>query len=188
MEIFPKNDFAVYHRSGLDETGVFDPARADRSLLFHPDHPDPTDPLHTYGVDDGEGWSNGQHRWRFIGAYLIYGQWKQLILGGISRCAAAYLATGEMVYAHKALLLLDRVADVYPEMDYARQGLVYETMQHGGCVSVWHDACEEIAELALAYDAVRPALAAAAELTAFLQVKANQFHQGSSKGLAGCHP
>ncbi len=174
-ELFPKNDFAAFHRSGLDEAGLFDPARADRSLLVNPEHPDPADPLHGYGVDDGTGWSDGQNRWRFIAAYLIYGQWKQLIVGGITRCAAAYLATGRQEYAHKALLLLDRVADVYPLMNFKEQGLVYETAGHGGFVSVWHDACEEIAELALAYDAVRPALPATAELVAFLQGRARQF-------------
>jgi len=173
-EVFPKNDFAAYHRSGLDAAGLFDPARTDCRLLFNPEHPDPADPLHTYGVDDGEGWTDGEHRWRFIAAYLIYGQWKQLILGGITRCAAAYLATGESVYAHKALLLLDRVADVYPQMDFAEQGLVYEIRYPSpGYVSVWHDACEEIAEMALAYDAVRPALPQMSELTAFLQGKSS---------------
>lgn len=180
-ELFPKNDFAAYHRSGLDDAGLFDPARADRRLLFNPEHPDPADPLHDFGVDDGAGWSDGEQRWRFIAAYLIYGQWKQLIIGGITRCAAAYLASGESVYAHKALLLLDRVADVYPLMDYREQGLVYESGPCAGYVSVWHDACEEIAELALAYDAVRPALSDAGALVAFLCEKAGQFRLGSAK-------
>jgi hypothetical protein len=180
-EVFPKNDFAAYHRSGLDEAGFFDPARADRRLLFNSEHPDPADPLHAYGVDDGEGWTDGKNRWRFISAYLIYGQWKQLIIGGVTRCAAAYLATGRMEYAHKALLLLDRVADVYPNMDFKPQGLVYETAGHGGFVSTWHDACEEISELSLAYDAVRPALPAAAGLVAFLQEKARQYKMDGPK-------
>lgn len=180
-DVFPKNDFAAYHRSGLDETGFFDPARGDHALLFNVEHPDPADPLHTYGVDDGNGWSDGTNRWRFIAAYLIYGQWKQLILGGITRCAAAYLATGCQDYANKALLLLDRVADVYPHMDFSKQGLVYEVGPHAGFVTVWHDACEEIAELALAYDAVRPALPGAKDLVAFLAAKARQFTLGMDK-------
>lgn len=181
LEIFPKNDFAAYHRSGLDETGLFDPARANRALLFHPEHPDPADPRHGYGVDDGEGWTDGTHRWRFIGAYLIYGQWKQLIIGGITRCAAAYLATGRAEFAHRALLVLDRLADIYPLMDFSTQGLVYESAGHAGYVSTWHDACEEIAELALAYDAVRPGLAEADDLATFLAAKARRFRLGSAK-------
>ena len=35
--------------------GLFEPVRADRKLLFNVDHPDPNDPLHSYGVDDGTG-------------------------------------------------------------------------------------------------------------------------------------
>ena len=79
---------------GLNEQGIFEPARADRSLLFNVEHPDPTDPLHGFGVDDGEGYVAGEKRWRFIGAYLIYGQWKQAIVVGIRQLAAAYLVSG----------------------------------------------------------------------------------------------
>src|SRR5690606_41959105 len=39
---FPTNDFAKFYRSGLDEHHVFDPERADRSLLFNTEHPDPS--------------------------------------------------------------------------------------------------------------------------------------------------
>ena len=31
--LFPTNDFEAFYRSGLDRQGVFDPQRADRSLL-----------------------------------------------------------------------------------------------------------------------------------------------------------
>ncbi|MEA3365815.1 MAG: hypothetical protein U9Q79_09270, partial [Candidatus Hydrogenedentes bacterium] len=55
-EYFPKNDFGAFYESGLDEHGVFDPAKADRSLLYNVEHPDPDDPLHLFGVDDGTGY------------------------------------------------------------------------------------------------------------------------------------
>ncbi|HPM85303.1 MAG TPA: hypothetical protein PLF81_31590, partial [Candidatus Anammoximicrobium sp.] len=87
--VFPTNDFAAFYRSGLDERGIFDPAAADRSLLFNAAHPDPNDPLHRFGVDDGEGFVQDGKRWRFIGAYLIYGQWKQAVLGGINALSEA---------------------------------------------------------------------------------------------------
>src|SRR5687767_11080746 len=77
QELFPKNDFARFHESGLDQNGVFDPAKADRKLLFNSEHPDPKDPLHNFGVDDGTGYASGNNRWRFISTYLVYGQWKQ---------------------------------------------------------------------------------------------------------------
>lgn len=169
---FPTNDFEAYHRSGLDEHGLFDPARADRTLLFNRAHPDPNDPLHGFGVDDGEGYIEGDNRWRFIGAYLIYGQWKQAVLGGIRNLATAFLLTGDPAYAHKAAILLDRVADVYPLFDFKEQGLVYEVPGVSGYVSTWHDTCEETRELVMAYDMIFDALTIDGAYTAFLTRKA----------------
>ncbi|MCF7854213.1 MAG: heparinase II/III-family protein [Candidatus Pacebacteria bacterium] len=180
-EIFPKNDFHAFYTSGLDEHSVFAPARADRSLLVNAEHPDPDDPLHKFGVDDGEGYVEGNNRWRFIGAYLIYGQWKQAILGGIKKLAAAYVLTGERRYAHKAAVMLDRVADLYPMFDFKNQGLVYETSGHAGYVSTWHDACEETRELALAYDRIYAGIEGDEELVRFLQTKAERFTPANPK-------
>ena len=125
-DVFPKNDFHSFYRSGLDARGVFDPRRADRALLFNAEHSDPRDPLHLYGVDDGEGYVEGEKRWRFIGAYLIYGQWKQAVLGGIQRLSEAYAFSGDPAYARKAMILLDRVADLYPDFDFLTQAVCYE--------------------------------------------------------------
>ncbi|MBN1352031.1 heparinase II/III-family protein [candidate division KSB1 bacterium] len=174
-EFFPKNDFYKFYQSGLDEQYVFDPKRADRSLLYNAEHPDSSDPLHAFGVDDGEGYVADGHRWRFIGAYLIYGQWKKLIVDGIRNLSAAYAVTGEARYAHKAGILLDRVADLYPTFDFAREGIVYERRGDRGYVSTWHDACEETREIALAYDRIFEALKDDAELVSFLSEKAKQF-------------
>ncbi|MCS7265875.1 MAG: heparinase II/III-family protein [Armatimonadetes bacterium] len=172
-KFFPTNDFSAFYRSGLNERGIFDPKRADRSLLFNAEHPDPNDPLHKFGVDDGEGYVEGGNRWRFIGAYLIYGQWKQLVLGGIRNLAAAYLVTGEKIYARKAGILLDRVADLYPQFDFRTQAVVYERhLGSNGYVSIWHDACEETRLMALAYDAVFEALQDDNEFFQFLHRKA----------------
>ncbi|HYF47929.1 MAG TPA: heparinase II/III family protein [Planctomycetota bacterium] len=182
-ELFPKNDFAAYYRSGLDEHNDFQPSRADRSLLFNTEHPDPKDPLHRFGVDDGEGYVNGDKRWRFIGTYLIYGQWKRVIVAGIRNLAAAYTLTGDRRYSRKAALLLDRVADVYTRFDFAKQGTVYELPGSAGYVSTWHDACEEAHELVLAYDQIRDALDDA-ELLRFLSQKAAQHRLAKAKDSA----
>ena len=173
--LFPKNDFGAFYRSGLDEQHLFDPQRADRRLLFNEEHPDPADPLHRFGVDDGEGVVDGEQRWRFIGTVLIYGQWKTLIVGGIKRLAEAYTVTGNPAYAHKAGLLLDRVSDVYPTFDFAREGQVYEEPGSRGYISTWHDACHEVQELVLAYDQVREVLEHDRELVHFLARKAREF-------------
>ncbi|MCX5660546.1 MAG: heparinase II/III family protein [Planctomycetota bacterium] len=171
-EVFPKNDFAAFYRSGLDSRAVFDPAKADRSLLFNVEHPDPADPLRGFGVDDGEGYVADGKRWRFIGTFIIYGQWKQAIVAGTRALAAAYVVSGDARYAHKAGILLDRVADLYPGFDHSQQAWVYENVRTEGYVSTWHDACEETREMALAYDYVRPALLEDRGLATFLAARA----------------
>lgn len=172
QQLFPTNDFKAFYNSGLDPTtGLFDPKRADRSLLFNAAHPDKSDPLHTFGVDDGAGFSDGTHRWRFIPAYLIYGQWKQAVLGGIKRLATAYVLTGDDAYARKAGILLHRVADLYPTFDFKSQGVVYEVPSGDGYVSIWHDACIETRELAISFDAVKEVIARDELLARFLSRK-----------------
>lgn len=178
-EPFPKNDFGVFYRSGLDEQGVFDPKRADRSLLFNAEHPAVNDQLHKFGVDDGNGYTNGANCWRFIGTYLIYGLWKQVVGGGIRNLSYAYSATGDPGYAHKAGVLLDRVADLYPTFDFAEQGVLYEKTGSGqsfaGYVSIWHDSNVETRELALSYDRIFEAIKADDALRRFLAEKSRQF-------------
>ena len=181
-QVFPKNDFAKFHESGLDAHGIFDPKKADRALLFNAEHPDKSDPLHTFGVDDGTGYvnQNGKH-WRFIPAYLVYGQWKQAVHRGIRSLATAYVVTGDPVYAHKCAILLDRVADVYPTFDFKTQGILYESVRADGYVSVWHDATIETREMTLAYDAIRDAIDKDAELVKFLVEKSKQFDTPTKK-------
>lgn len=174
-ERFPKNDYAAFYRSGLDERGIFDRERADRKLLFNTEHPGADDPLRSFGVDDGEGYVDGNKRWRFIGGYLIYAQWKQAVVGGIKNLAAAYMLTGDKAYAHKAAVLLDRVADLYPSFDFGKQGVMYEGPGQAGYVSTWHDACEETREMALAFDQIFDAFRQDQTLVAFLSKKAKRF-------------
>lgn len=180
-ELFPKNDFYGFYRSGLDEQGVFQHGLADRSLLFNTEHPDPSDPLHLFGVDDGEGYRDGENTWWFVGTYLVYGQWKQVVHGGISALAAAYAATGDPVFAHKAGVLLDRVADLYTTFNFKDQAMMYEGPAHAGYVSTWHDACEEARVLAQAYDQVRDALGEDEALAEFLSAKAARYGVEASK-------
>ena len=183
-ERFPKNDFHAFHRSGLDAHGVFDPAKADRGLLFNAEHPRSDDPLRSFGVDDGDGYVEGDNRWRFIGAYLVYGQWKQAVLDGIVRLAQAHLLTGDAAYARKAVILLDRVADLYPDFDFKTQAVMYEGPAAAGYVSTWHDACEETRLMALAYDQVRDAIGEDPALQAFLAGQARKYKLENDKGTA----
>lgn len=183
-DIFPKNDFEAYHRSGLDGAGLFQKERADRALLFNVEHPGPADPLRGYGVDDGWGYTDGENRWFFVAAYLIYGQWRQLVYSGIMNLAAAYAVTGDRVCARKALVLLDRVADLYPSFDFMTQAVIEERFYGHGYVTVWHDAAPETKQLALAFACVRDALEGDAGLAAFLAGKAARHGLGNPKRTA----
>ena len=181
-EWFPKNDFKAYYDSGLDPHGVFDESKADRSLLFNVDHPDPNDPRHMFGVDDGHGYINEKgERWLFIATYLVYGQWKQGIVNGVRNLGAAYVMTGDVEYAHKAGVMLDRIADVHTTFDFGKEGVMYEGPGRSGYVSTWHDACEETRELIMAYDMVFEALKDDQALVDLLARKSKQYDLKNAK-------
>jgi len=163
-ELFPKNDFKRYYDSGQDEHGVFDYALADASLLVN-------DGGTEFGIDDANGYHDGENTWMFIATYLIYGQWKQLVHAGIVHLANAYTVTGDIVYARKCGILLDRVADLYPEFDFKEQGWLYEKQPDFGYVTNWHDACKEVCSMANAYDQVKAAILEDAEFLTFVQVQ-----------------
>ena len=181
-QFFPKNDFHKFYLSGLDENGIFQHNLADRSLLYNTEHPDPADPLHEFGIDDGQGYSDGRHTWHFIATYLVYGQWKQVVLAGIENLADAYVVTGDPVYARKAGILLDRVADLYPAFDFHTQGWMYERINYSwGYVSYWQQAGEELQAIALAYDKVRGNWPGDQQLVRFLSRKAKQYRLDNPK-------
>ena len=183
--VFPTNDFRKYYQSGIDETGVFDPAKADRRLLFNAEHPHPNDPLHKYGVDDGYGYFDEQGGRHLFVAYFVWQYWNE-ILGGVTSLANAYLFTGEQRYAHKALVLLDRIADVYPDYDwapYARLGYYHSDGGTGrgkieGCI--WE--CGTVEKLATAIDMVLSGTRDDPELYSFLAGRAAKFKLPRPKG------
>lgn len=161
-EIFPKNDFAKFYESGKDASGIFQYDKADRTLLFNTDHPDPKDPLHTYGVDDTMGWKDTQGNvYRMIGYYGHYGAWTSAG-GALSNMGYAYIYTGDPKYARKAGLMLYRIAEFYPSMDYgfwAKLGF-YNSDGGSGMGRIYGRIWESslVASLMQAYDAVYPGL------------------------------
>jgi len=169
-EVFPKNDFEAYYKSGLDEHNIYQDGVGDRSLLFNTDHPDPNDPLHMYAVDDGLGYKQDDKRWDFA-AYYGYRMWMDCI-HGVTALARAYSLTDDAAYAHKAGVILARIADVYPDIDYNPQ-----VHQKGFCIScggsgkgriqgcIWE--CFTADELALGYDIVYDAIKDDQELADF---------------------
>jgi len=115
--IYPKNDFYAFYKTALDEHGMFRHELGDRSLLFNADHPDPKAPLHKVYVDDGYGMFDEKgNKFVAIAYYVWLGQW-QAVRSAIGALSRAYTLTDDRKYAYKTAVLLDRLADVYPEMD-----------------------------------------------------------------------
>lgn len=169
-ELFPKNDFYAFYRSGLDEKGRFSYDRADKSLLFNEETGNKDD---KFGVDDGRGFKQGDRIFRFIATYLVYGQWKKTILEGINTLSEAYIYTQNPEYGIRALILLDRLADFWPEYDYYKQGWLYERIQYSaGYISYRIDAAFEAYDMAVAYDKVKELLFKEPKICEFLSEKA----------------
>ena len=186
-EVYPKNDFGAFYKTALDEHGMFRRKLGDRSLLFHADHPDPDDPLHDLYVDDGYGMFDPRgKRHDAIAYYCQHALWRP-VQGGLDALAHAYTLTSDPRYAHKAAVLLDRIADVYPEMDYLPlHKLGFQHSQGGtglgrieGCI--WETRV--LQRMARAYDVIFDAVQGDAQLVAFSSAKAKQFRLGDKDSI-----
>ena len=137
-EAYPSNDFAAFLRSGMQ----------DRSLLTG-EFP-----------DDGWGYRmpGVEFKYWFIG-FCCQRLWGT-ILGGVTALSRAYVLTGEKDYAHKALVMLDRIAEVYPAMNYNTHSMYAEEASPGytGKIMSLIPETGTVAHLCEAYDNVRPAL------------------------------
>lgn len=182
--VFPTNDFGKYYQTAIDEHGLFNPAKGDRSLLFNTNHPDPKDPLHQFGVDDGFGFVYKGRAYKYIGYYT----WKywMYINDGLAALANAFLYTGDQRYAHKAAILLDRIADVYPSMDwkpYAERGWYHSDGGGGrGKIegSIWETGV--VQKLADAYDKILSGTQNDPALYAFLKLQSEKYTLPNPKG------
>ncbi len=137
---FPSNDFEAFYRSGM----------TDRSLLTG-----------AY-ADDGRGWVSPSGEKYWLVAYACHWNWLKTWLPAVTTLSEAYLLTGERIYARKAVAMLDRIAEVYPGMDHARQSRYGELMggtYQGKIVNhIWET--NVLRGLAIAYDQVFDALIA----------------------------
>lgn len=175
-ETYPKNNFKAFYESALDEHGYFHRELGDQSLLFNTEHPDPKDPLHKFGVDDGYGMTDADGNiYHMVAYYNQWAQWRS-IYQGIAALSEAYALTGEQKYAHKCAVLLDRIADVYPEMDYRPlHDMGFQHSQGGtgqGRVegAIWESSAGQW--YAKPYDVIFDGLTGDDELVTFLSGKA----------------
>ncbi len=183
----PTNDFAAYYASGLDETGCFDPDHADKNLLVNQLYPEKGE---KWGVDDGYGWVDESGATRvYIAFYNHYTVWYE-IRKMVSALSRAYLLCGDARYATAGAVLLDRIADVYPDMDLASLGPQFYNSHggtgEGGIVgSIWETGL--VADFIRAYDAFFPALLRDdRELLVFLGAQARRYKlPGDKSSMAG---
>ncbi len=110
---FPANDFESYYKSGLDQYGNFHYELADDTLLVNTLYPDkPAD----HFVDNGLGMTNEENIFYVVIAHCANNMWSHAH-NLIRTLRTAYLYTGEQKYADLAIVMLSRLADVYPDMN-----------------------------------------------------------------------
>ncbi|MBP6963257.1 MAG: heparinase II/III family protein [Armatimonadetes bacterium] len=139
-EEYPSNDFLAFYKSGMK----------DRSLLTG-DY-----------ADDGWGWrKEGAEKKHWFVAYYCHWLWSNYILPGVENLSFAYLYTGDEKYARKALVMLDRIAAIYPAMDHNKQSRYaqeFAPAYRGKIINmIWETGT--ISKLTTAYDNVFEAVA-----------------------------
>lgn len=181
--VYPTNDFEAYYKSGLDDHGMFQPNKADKSLLVNTLYPEKGP---KWGVDDGWGWTDEQGvRHTFVAYYNHHHIWYRVrdILKDLRN---AYLYTNDVKYARAGIVLLDRVADIYPSLDLSAFDKSIFANSHAGTGKgkaigrIWETGL--ITSFVTDYDAFFPALLQEdEEITGFLSKKAEQYNLGDLK-------
>ena len=134
----------------------------------------PADEVDTWLVDDGFGWSiedktcgtKSLPKYAPL-AYYMHQMWgvngtsRSTYSGAITSLKDAYLYTGEKKYGVAGLILLDRVADLYPGYDLTKVSLNYANSHGGGYSgktvgSIWEPGVANA--MIYAYDAFKPLL------------------------------
>lgn len=136
---FPSNDFGSFYKTGLDENGNwrYDTSKLNgRQYLKNLLYPEKGE---GWGVDDGYGYRTGETivvndkeipvAKTFIAMYH-HDLWLKSITDALESLKNAYLFTGEAKYGRAGAILIDRIADVYPEFDIDFIPEFY--LSHGG--------------------------------------------------------
>ena len=181
---FPDNDFGAYYDSGLKDKGFLQGEYSDNGWGW-------------VGPDGNAKAGPGERYW-FV-AYANHWTLHSHVVPALSNLSLAYLLTGDARYAHKAVAILDRIAEVYPGMDYHSQSRYGQlTDARGGRYPgklvnlIW--ACGNLTSMARAYDAVWETIDADAELEAALgktgeqiraNIEANLLEEGIDGVLSG---
>ena len=159
----------------------------------------PADEVDTWLVDDGFGWSIDDKTYGTKSlpkyaplAYYMHQMWgvngtaRSTYSLAISELTNAYLYTGDKKYGVAGLILLDRVADLYPDYDLTKVSLNYANSHGGGYSgktvgSIWEPGVANV--MIYAYDAFKPLLGEA-EVIDYLSEKA-EFYGLENKKTSG---
>ncbi|MCU4743296.1 heparinase II/III domain-containing protein [Natronoglomus mannanivorans] len=177
----PSNDYGAYRESGRDDEGRFDPELADDSLLVNTKNPELPD---EWGVDDGGGFTDDEGiigpegtSWSPV-SWLCHWAAVYSIKTFLEELSQAYVLTGDGRYARPAAILLDRVADVYPDLNHREMHDYYgrtfansdgNTSQGKFVGAIWESS--QIRSWLLAYDRIFSGLDGDDELVDFLSAK-----------------
>lgn len=136
---YPSNDFGAFLASGMK----------DRSLLTGE------------WADDGWGVQvPGEPKKRWFIAYYCHWYWMNYLIPATLDLSRIYLLTGDAEYGLRAAVMLDRIADFYPGMDYNRQCRYAQEFypSYTGKITnkIWE--CKLATRLCEAYDNIRPGL------------------------------
>ena len=161
---FPSNDFESFYKLGLDEQGRFSRERAiangGEQYLVNELYPEMGE---GWGVDDGFGYrtgkvyDNGVEETHFYIAYYLANFYYPLnstasqysLMNMMNALRDAYLYTGDETYGHAGAVLLDRLADVYPDMNYWEnsvsrdRGKIMDAICEGGSIQQTLATCAD---------------------------------------------
>jgi len=171
----PDNDLGAYYESGLNQQGAFRVELADQTLLVAQAN-SPSDAW----IDDGTGAAiNGMKV--FVAAHYAYRVWSELI-DVVRDLAELYTLTNDPLPAHQAGILLDRMADLYPAMNFAPHFALGMEISSGGTGkgrvqgAIWETWTAQ--RLSIAYDLVFDALIEDVALVEFSSEKSELFSLG----------
>jgi hypothetical protein len=136
---------------------------------FDPENPgSPGDVTEEEFIDTGWGWRKpGEPQKYWFVAYFNHWAIHGHIVPGAEVLGKAYLLTGDRKYSRKAAVILDRLAEVYPEMDHVSQSRYGTEIQvgtyHGRIVNcIWETGL--VTTAARAYDFIYEGLDGDSEL------------------------
>ncbi len=181
--VFPTNDFESYYKSSLDEDGKFVPGKGDKKYLVNTLYPEKGE---NWGVDDGFGFKSENGEAYPFAAYLAFQRWGIYVARELlNALCKAYMYTGIQKYADAAIILLDRAADLYPDMDiveYTPERGLY--LAHGGGgqgkISGCIEECVYIIPYLESYDYIFPAFSSMSKV-------AQEFIYSRSNGKKTCY-